>query len=391
MLLWSGAKNNVKKFCRCWQARSSYDEKPNFRGGQPAVLGIRVLTSGGSAQQQAMLNAYDDDMIALSDQAIEWLVRLHSGDATAADFAAFAAWRGQSDDHIRAVRDAEALLGGVDETSAAQNWTGAEPVSPNRLAMPSRRSRPVQSGPRAVFATRRAVIAMASLCAVLVLTIVGGIQGTGILGRWNADYSTGIGQFETVTLPDGTVAHMNTASAFSVEYSDDVRRIDLAAGEVIFEVAKDAAHPFIVSAIGGEAMAVGTVYGVRIDGDHARVTVKEGIVEVSNGTGKAVRLVAGDRASYQVGTPPVLRDDINLATYGSWQRGKLIFNSRSLGDVIDEAQRYQTGRIIIARDRLRDLKVTGVFDIAELDDLLASLTQTTGASVLKLPLVTVIY
>ena len=353
------------------------------------------MTSGGAGQKQAMLNAYDEDMIALSDQAIEWLVRLHSGDATAAEYAAFDAWRGQSVDHQRAALDAETLLGAVDQTSAAQNWagagTGAEFVSPNRPAMPLRRRRPAQSAPRALFASRRAVIAMASLCAVLVLMIVGGIQGTGILDRWNADYSTGIGQFETVTLPDGTVAHMNTASAFSVDYSGDVRRIDLTAGEVIFEVAKDAAHPFIVSVLGGEAMAVGTVYGVRIDGDHTRVTVQEGIVEVSNGAGKAVRLVAGEQASYQVGTPPVLGGDINLATYGSWQRGKLIFNRRSLGDVIDEVQRYQTGRIIIARDRLRDLKVTGVFDIAELDDLLASLTQTTGASILKLPLVTVIY
>ncbi|WP_417804691.1 FecR family protein [Thalassospira lucentensis] len=346
-----------------------------------------------------MLNAYDEDMIALSDQAIEWLVRLHSGDATAADYAAFDAWRGQSVNHQRAALDAETLMGAVDETSAAQNWagagtgtgTGAEFVSPNRSAMPLRRRRPAQSAPRALFGSRRAVIAMASLCAVLALMIVGGIQGIGILDRWNADYSTGIGQFETVTLPDGTVAHMNTASAFSVDYSGDVRRIDLTAGEVIFEVAKDAAHPFIVSVLGGEAMAVGTVYGVRIDGDHTRVTVQEGIVEVSNGAGKAVRLVAGEQASYQVGTPPVLGGDINLATYGSWQRGKLIFNRRSLGDVIDEVQRYQTGRIIIARDRLRDLKVTGVFDIAELDDLLASLTQTTSACILKLPLVTVIY
>ena len=353
------------------------------------------MTAGGLGQQQAMLNAYDEDMIALSDQAIEWLVRLHSGDATAAEYAAFDAWRGQSVDHQRAALDAETLLGAVDETSAAHNWAGAEIgaefESPNRPAMPLRRRRPAHSAPRALFGSRRAVIAMASLCAVLVLMIVGGIQGTGILDRWNADYSTGIGQFETVTLSDGTVAHMNTASAFSVDYSGDVRRIDLTAGEVIFEVAKDAAHPFIVSVLGGEAMAVGTVYGVRIDGDHTRVTVQEGIVEVSNGAGKAVRLVAGEQASYHVGTPPVLGGNINLATYGSWQRGKLIFNRRSLGDVIDEVQRYQTGRIIIARDRLRDLKVTGVFDIAELDDLLASLTQTTGASILNLPLVTVIY
>lgn len=45
---------------------------------------------------------------------------------------------------------------------------------------------------------------------------------------------------------------MNTASAFSIDFSDGVRRVDLAAGEVIFDVAKDAQHPFIVSAQGAK-------------------------------------------------------------------------------------------------------------------------------------------
>ena len=42
-------------------------------------------------------------------------------------------------------------------------------------------------------------------------------------------------------------------------------------------------------------------------------------------------------------------------------------------------------------DALRDMKVTGVFEIARLDDLLQSIVQTTGAHVIELPLLTVIY
>jgi transmembrane sensor len=51
--------------------------------------------------------------IALSDAAIDWLVRLQSGRATDDDHAAFAAWRGQSADHELAAREAEAVWHGV--------------------------------------------------------------------------------------------------------------------------------------------------------------------------------------------------------------------------------------------------------------------------------------
>jgi transmembrane sensor len=51
--------------------------------------------------------------IALSDAAIEWLVRLKSGHATADDHAAFAAWREQSTEHELAAREAETVWHGV--------------------------------------------------------------------------------------------------------------------------------------------------------------------------------------------------------------------------------------------------------------------------------------
>lgn len=88
------------------------------------------------------------------------------------------------------------------------------------------------------------------VCA-LMLAIFGGLEATGPIARWTSDYSTAIGQQRAVTLADGSVAHMNTASAFSVDFSGPRREIRLQAGEVIFDVAKDADHPFIVSANGG--------------------------------------------------------------------------------------------------------------------------------------------
>ncbi|WP_336080319.1 FecR family protein [Thalassospira sp. CH_XMU1448-2] len=356
------------------------------------------MTSGATADQQSVLKGYDDDMIALSDQAIEWLVRLQSGDASDVERQAFEHWRAQSNDHARAVREAELLFGAVDETEVARNWSGLDhdlamaslTLASTSVSRPAtRRKRPMTG--HMSFVPKRWGVMAGSLCAVLALTIIGSLQGQDLWARWNADYSTAIGVSRTITLPDGTVAHLNTSSAFSIDFSGDIRQVNLAAGEVIFDVAKDASHPFIVTARDGASMAVGTVYGVRIEDDCVGVTVQEGVVEVSNQSGSSVRLNAGEQAYYQDGTVPKLVEDADLAAYGSWQRGKLIFNNRPLGDVIDEVQRYKSERIVIARDALRNLRVTGVFETAELDELLNSLEQTTGAKLVRLPLLTVIY
>lgn len=351
------------------------------------------MTSGATAHKPQVLHGYDDELTALSDQAIDHLVHLHSGDADLVAHREFVVWRAQSDAHERAARDAEALLGAVGETTTARqrDWlNSAAKTSRTTSAVSPRRTRQPTSFWGGLV-RRRPMVSGLVVCAVLLMMIIGGVQESGMWARWNADFTTETGQYQSVHLPDGSVAHMNTASAFSIDFSGDVREVTMTSGEVIFDVAKDANRPFIVSALDGQAMAVGTMYGVRIKDDCAKVTVQEGIVEVRNGDGSALRLSAGEQAIYQNGQAPKLNGDADLGGYGSWQRGKLIFNSRPLGDVIDEAQRHTSGRIVIARDALRDMKVTGVFETAALDDLLQSIEQTTGAGVLKLPLLTVIY
>lgn len=82
------------------------------------ISGYRVLKTGLSDQQPASRPLTAD----LGDQAIEWLVMLQSGDATARDHAAFADWCAQSPDHARAAAEARSLFAAVGQTEAAQQW-----------------------------------------------------------------------------------------------------------------------------------------------------------------------------------------------------------------------------------------------------------------------------
>ncbi|SOC28343.1 FecR family protein [Thalassospira xiamenensis] len=332
----------------------------------------------------------------LGDQAIEWLVMLQSGDATMRDRAAFADWCAQSPGHARAAAEARSLFAAVGQTGTARQWKETPDIQDEigSFRSPVSGTAPIRRQPARRLAVwsrpGRIAIAGAMICA-LMLVIFGGLEATGPIARWTSDYSTAIGQQRVVMLADGSVAHMNTASAFSVDFSGPRREIRLEAGEVIFDVAKDADHPFVVSANGGAARAVGTVYGVRLEDGGANVTVREGIVEVSSGDRDPVRITVGQQVRYDTDDGLKKITDADLAAYGSWQRGKLIFNQRTLSDVMAELQRYQPGRIVVARDALRGLKVTGVFEIADLDAVFASIEQTTSARVTRLPLLTIIY
>ncbi len=308
----------------------------------------------------------------LGNEAIDWLVLLHSGRATAADRAAFAAWRRRSSAHEAAARQADALWHDISRTSAAT--VTAFPTS-GRRRMP----------------TRRAVLAGAVAASGAALVVGSGVFGP--MAGLYADHATQVGERRDMHLPDGSLAALNTATALSVSYSEAERRVILHEGEALFDVVRDPERPFIVSAANGEAQALGTVFSVRRSGQAVGVVVTEGAVEVWSGDGRSarIRLAAGERTDYgAVGLPSEpARVDAVAAT--AWRRGKLVFNRRPLGEVAAELERYRAGRIVIADEQLKALEVSGIFDLADPDGLLRTVEQTMAVKVARLPLLTLVY
>jgi len=327
-----------------------------------------------SEEKQGPLMAEDGAGRRLSDEAIDWLVRLGSGRATATDRLAFRRWRQSSAAHEAAAVEAEVLLHAVGETRQADELRRqGTPLSAGSV-----RRHPV--GRRVLFAGAAA----ASVAAVAVA-----LPALGPLSGLYADHATAVGSRKRVTLADGSVVVLNTATAVSVDYSAQERRLVLHDGEALFEVAKDAARPFIVVAGDVEVRAVGTAFVVRLKRVFENVTVSEGTVEVKMGDRPPIRVVAGQQLDVSESDGFKLRMvDVDAAT--AWQRGKLIFNRRPLENVVAELQRYRTGRIMILGDRLKTLEVTGVFDLDDTDRILRTIEETTKARVVQMPLFTII-
>lgn len=302
---------------------------------------------------------------ALSDEAIDWLVKLHSGRATRADHAAFAAWRGQSEAHEVAAREAEAVWHGV-------GIAGGE----------------VRKAERKASLTRRAVLGGAVLLA-------GGavLERTGMIGpHLLADHVTGIAEQRTVALADGSSVFLNADTALSEDFGAAERRLRLFRGEAVFTVAHDAARPFVVEAGDGRTRALGTVFDIDIRSREVVVTVLEGVVEVATDAGPRDAVIAGadQRIRYGASGRPSHAEAVDSDIETAWRRGKLIFNRRPLGDVVSELERYRHGQIVIASARLRSLEVTGVFDLADPEAVLRTIEETLPVRITRLPLVTVI-
>ncbi|RKF23448.1 DUF4880 domain-containing protein [Altericroceibacterium spongiae] len=316
---------------------------------------------------------------ALSDEAIAWIVHLGSGDADDRDRADFDDWCRRSPAHAAAAAEAASMLDRVGATQAAETHRELG------QAFRAPEARHLSRIPRRAVLTGGAAAAVAA-----------GVVGSSVFGPasgWIADHATGVGERRKIALNDGSTVWLNTASALSVDFSARERRLTLHDGEALFDVASDETRPFTVLSGEGRARAMGTVYSVRRRGAVSDVVVKEGVVDVHNGRDGGhdwARVTAGHHIAYGrdilSAAQPI---DADSAT--GWVRGKLIFNRRRLAEVAQEIERYQHGKVMVLGDRLRQLQVTGVFELADMDALLRAISATTHARITTLPLLTIIH
>ncbi|MEY2877874.1 MAG: hypothetical protein RLZZ15_254 [Verrucomicrobiota bacterium] len=112
---------------------------------------------------------------------------------------------------------------------------------------------------------------------------------------------------ERRVLPDGSVVELKAGAGITVDFGGVARRVRLDSGEVHFQVAKDAARPFVVTAAGVEVQAVGTAFSVHLAAEAVDVLVTEGRVAVAReeatAGGRPAATVGAAQAT-AVATPP---------------------------------------------------------------------------------------
>jgi transmembrane sensor len=308
-----------------------------------------------------------DELPDVEADAVAWVIRLTSGDASAADRAAFEVWRDQSPAHEAALVEARKL------------WLGLGDVLPAPVVATPAASDRIEPAPRSWRRPRLASgLAVSAAIALLVAT------GFQYVNNWQHDYVTAAGQRKVVALADGTRVQLSSGSAIDVELGSNARRVRLVRGEAYFDVVHDAERPFVVDA-GKEAVRdIGTAFSVRLDGDDGVVVVVErGVVEVT-GSAAAVKLMPNQRI--RTGKSRNARvEPANLSEDLAWTSGRLILEDRSLREVVDELNRYYGSNVVLLGSEIASRRINAVVDLEHIDDWLDALRDSQSVSVTRLP------
>ena len=182
-------------------------------------------------------------------------------------------------------------------------------------------------------------------------------------------YVTGPEERLDVRLPDGSLVALNTATTMDVAFSGTERLITLSRGQAFFEVAHDAAHPFIVQTPHRRVTALGTQFEVEADSGLFQVTLVEGSVRVDNepdaltpsaAPPTQVVLAPGQALVARLGIDEqVISVDVERRL--RWRQGYIEFDNEPLGDALADLGRYFPEPVVIRDPRVAQLRVSGVF------------------------------
>ncbi|WP_068087782.1 FecR family protein [Novosphingobium rosa] len=176
--------------------------------------------------------------------------------------------------------------------------------------------------------------------------------------------ATAKGATRDVALQEGSRITLNTMTQLRPAITSDLRRIDLLEGEALFDVAKDAARPFIVHVGDLSVRAVGTSFSVRRTGpDAIRLLVTEGVVEVKRKDDVLGQVRAGVDFTVDAAASPVIAmlDAGQMSGAMAWRQGRIDLQGLTLGQAAAEFSRYSDTKITLADASIAGLHISGVY------------------------------
>ncbi len=300
--------------------------------------------------------------------AARWLARQDTGEWTAADQSALENWLEESTAHTVAYVRLEAAWARADRYKVLGAGVPAGQVPrPEAFELSAYFSRRGLRQPRHGLSRLRALSAG-------VVVVLGAAVALYLASNRGPDYKTPVGGTASVPVADGSHVTLNTDSAIRVLLTSTERHVQLDQGEAYFEVARDPARPFVVSAGTKRVVVLGTKFSVRRLGNNLRVAVTEGKVRIEEQpllTGAAqslTMLAAGNIANTEEGSILVQRESpAEVEESLSWRSGYLTFRENTLRDAVAEFNRYNSRRMVIEDPAVGDIRLSGRFRTTEND------------------------
>lgn len=318
------------------------------------------------------------DAAATREAAARWVMAEDAG-LDASLTAARDSWLAEHPDHVAAYDAVRQAMGRADAIAA----------DPRMLALRASAltvNRPARAAPWRIAAS---IVAVAVVLGGGAAINAAPSARTALLERLTHPsaqvYHTAIGERSTVTLPDGSVATLNTDTVLRLVFNKKVRGVQLVRGQAVFEVAHARARPFEVYAGDRVVTAIGTVFDVRLDAGRVQVALLEGKVRVGDqvrgaAPSAAVVMAPGELLEASPARPMTVRNE-NVERETSWRSGVLLFDETPLAAAVAELNRYSERHLVVDDPALAAHHVSGAFKTGDVERFAETVAEIAPVSI----------
>jgi len=334
--------------------------------------------------------------------AAEWVTLFRESKPSAADRKRFVDWLQESPAHVAEYLELASIWHDIGLVADSVDIEQLPEIQSNVVSL----RKPAQKTGGRVEEPALAGWINASRARAMAAGVSAVIVGTALLWTVSsfspAVYETATGEQRSIPLTDGSLVSLNTRSGIRISFGETERRVELLAGEALFDVASDPDRPFVVIAAQTEIHAIGTAFNVYHRADKSlAVTVLEGRVALmamsapesaspaapggrSIGSGQAVQLAAGQQANISATSPRIEEQLVDTDSVVAWTNRRIVFQNSSLADVVMEFNRYNTATMEVVDPALSELRLSGVFDARDPDSLIEFLRRSQRIRVIRI-------
>lgn len=228
---------------------------------------------------------------------------------------------------------------------------------------------------RRVWFKRASTIAASILIPVLIISTVYFYKEMDHYKQIPNIVSVNKGQRAGITLPDGTIVHLNSESklTYTPDFNGKLREVVLE-GEAFFEVTPNKEKPFIVKTSVFDVEVLGTSFNVSVYNDEniVETALMEGKVKLTmqGCPSKPVYLTPSQKFIYsrsdRQGTISIMEGDTELA----WKQGILAFSAEPLEEVFRKIERWYGVTMHYDKESLVNDNFTGQFKMISIQEMM---------------------
>ncbi|MBU2239037.1 MAG: FecR family protein [Gammaproteobacteria bacterium] len=291
------------------------------------------------------------------EEAADWLIRSQEAPLTNEEKTQFKLWQEANSDNSKAWLRVQRLMGHVE--------TLPKGVAAAVLNRPDDES-------------RRFAIGKLALLLAAGPTLWGGYKAIEVQ-QWTADYRTAKGEFQEITLPDGSLVKLNTATAFDMTFNSRSRLLSLREGEIEIRKAQvdpQQFGPFLIQTQEGTITPLGNRLTVRQCDGFTQLAALNGQVQVAPKlaqNNETMTIKTGHQA--QISNFKLLSSQLISPTTTAWLNQMIAAHDMPLKQFAEEVSRYRKGYLRISPD-IENLMVSGAFPTSNTDTIINMLTHT---------------